>query len=699
MESHFPTTISGYYELFQKRKKLFYWPALGVLAATALVYPLLPRVYESAATILVDDGRVMGPLVQGQNQKSSFEKKLGVLSAQLLSWPSLAQMANDLGLADDVESQAKFERVVASIRSRIIIRMAGPDLVRVSYEGDDPQLAQKIVDTLTKNLLEKNRRAKQEEAGRTIQFIDGQLRVYKNKLQASEKTFLNNRLKSQIDEARQRRELLLGQMSQMEKTKEVLGAGNPVAAKLQEELQAAQVQLNQLLVDAKKAHPLVTELRQRISDLQSRLRTERMSMASGEGPSSSSNPAYRESLFRLKEVNMQIASLEKRLTELESGKSATVNISEQDVLAMEKDKEVNEDIYRSLLLRLENAQISKNMDETGESQNLRIIEAPRVPTSPSKPRPWAVAGAGLVAALAAGLGAVLLREYFDTSLRGVNDAREFLGLSPLAAIPDKKKETGRRPTDWEEGFPESAARRAPAPEVLKNPLISPHIAAFHNPGSEAGEQYRLLRTHLRHLAEKRPLKTLLLTSTVDGEGKTTTAVNLAVSMSQELSERVLLMDCDLRRGTVKQTLGVTAARGLSDLLTGYCSLDAALTRPPVENLTVLPAGAPVKNPAGLLSTEKFAGLLEVLRSRYDRIIMDAPPVTSLSDVPLLAPHADGSIFVIQAGKSGRELVAEALASLQQKGHVLGFVMTRVDSYFPKYLRQYLEKYYYVGAES
>jgi polysaccharide biosynthesis transport protein len=712
MENYLPTSIDGYLELFFKRKRLFYVPFFSVLALTAVLYPFLPRVYESTSILEIEDKAA----VQAGSQlklpsKPSVDKKLKALSSQILGWENLAHVANVAGMTDKMTSQSRFEALIEDLRKKITITQIPPNLIQITYEGTNPVRVQTVAKTLTENLMAFNKKLNQEEADKTIQFVSEQLRMYKDKLQSSEQTLLANKVRGDLDIAVRRREMLLNQLSQMDKTirKESAREQNPVTAKLRQELSEARVQLNRLLVDAKDDHPLVNELRQKISDLQQRINDENESAPQAYDINSTPNPAYQSTILQLKELYGQISDLENRLAELESEKFKMTDLAEKDLIAMEQDKSVNQDIYKTLLIRLENAQISKRQDQIGE--DLVLIEPARLPMIPARPKLWVVILIAIVLALMAGVGTVFCREMIDTSLRGIDDAREVINLPLLATIPKVELNAlqyGPLDIIYDGAVQPSAARgkngknhhTTPVTVVGEN-TVAPQIVTFHDPGSEVTEQYRLLRTYLLYMHKKKSLQTMMVTSTLETEGKTTTSTNLAVSMAQELSGHTLLIDADLRKGTVAKVLGLRQTPGLSDVLKGSVDLEQALVPSQIPRLTVLPCGNLVRNSAGLLASGRMEPLLHGLKSRFDRIIIDTPPVLSLADVPVLIPMADGILFVAQVGKSRRKLIQEALETLQEThtGNVLGFVLTQVDQYLPKYLQQYLGnvRYYAYGG--
>jgi capsular exopolysaccharide synthesis family protein len=233
-------------------------------------------------------------------------------------------------------------------------------------------------------------------------------------------------------------------------------------------------------------------------------------------------------------------------------------------------------------------------------------------------------------------------------------------------------------------WPEPSQPQAPAPdgddaEVAESeagPGIHPLLIAATAPGSEAAEQYRLLRTRLEGRELGRRAQLMLVTSAQIGDGKTTTSANLALTMAQEFQQKVVLVDADLRRPSLAALFGVEDGPGLVDVLVGAASLEEALVAIPDQHLLLLPAGLSAVRSTELLASSMMQRVLETLRARYDRIVVDTPPVT-VADTHVLARLADGLILVVRAGMTPRPAVERALNHVD-RAKVLGLVLNEVD---------------------
>jgi len=247
---------------------------------------------------------------------------------------------------------------------------------------------------------------------------------------------------------------------------------------------------------------------------------------------------------------------------------------------------------------------------------------------------------------------------------------------------------------------ERVARIQMKPEIryvvkkVKNTSVDQHIVSFHDITSPIGEQYSILRTNIRSLKHAKNYKSFIITSSIDGEGKTVTALNLAISMANDLNDKsVLLIDADMRKGKVGKYLGLGAHSGLSEFLQDKSDSDSLFLNPGIANLTVVAAGKRPKNPSELLNSKKMEQFISMTKKRFDYIFIDTPPVMPLTDACIVGPMVDGAIFVIQSGKTQRDTVKYAETHLYQaRTKTLGYVMTKLEYHLPSYLHRYVNKY-------
>jgi polysaccharide biosynthesis transport protein len=323
-----------------------------------------------------------------------------------------------------------------------------------------------------------------------------------------------------------------------------------------------------------------------------------------------------------------------------------LNQHEKEYLELKRSHDNNQRLYEMVLQRLKETGVTGLL----QMSNVRILDRAEPPEKPVSPRPLRNLALSLVLGLAGGVALALLLETLDTSITTREQVEERLRLPFLGIIP----------------------------RMQQDGAAAPELAVLSSPSSAAAECVRSIRTNLLFMSPEKPLRTILVTSSGTGEGKTTVASALAATMANGGS-RVLLVDADMRRPRVHKVFGIRAEAGLSSLILGEGSLDAVVVRTDVPNLDVVPCGTVPPNPAELLHTAGFANLLMEMSRRYDRVVIDSPPAGVVADAIVISTHVDGTLLVLKAGQTSRgaaERTARNLADV--KARVFGAVLNDVD---------------------
>ena len=333
-----------------------------------------------------------------------------------------------------------------------------------------------------------------------------------------------------------------------------------------------------------------------------------------------------------------------------------------DVTASDVDPQSARDLANAAATVL--TQVVSELEQGKEgSVEARVIDPAVTPTRPVSPRPRVDLAIGAILGLAAGAVVVVILEATDDSLVSPTAAAKALGKPILASVPRHK-------------------------HLADEPLV-----ALEGAGSPGAEAYRSLRTAVRFIDVDRTARTLLVTSPSAGEGKTTTAANLAVAFAQS-GERVLVVDADLRRGRLAPLFGVLPEPGLTDVIARRVELPTASSEWRDE-LSVLGPGALPANPSELLGSQAMADLLADLGSAYDIVILDAPPILPVTDAVVLAALVDAVVVVAQWAKTSATAVEDAALVLQSvSAPVLGVVLNGVRG---TRSRRYYKAYQTAGA--
>ena len=267
--------------------------------------------------------------------------------------------------------------------------------------------------------------------------------------------------------------------------------------------------------------------------------------------------------------------------------------------------------------------------------------------------------------------------------------------SPPARIQEMPKQAGRL-------SPEASAPPAPhsPPADPKGEISSTSdkfhldsdLVSLHAPASPEAELFRILRSKVLFPREGRPPRSIMVTSTTSGEGKSFVAANLAVNLAKNIDQHVLLIDCDLREPSVHNKFGFGMAHGLSEYLSNGTALQQVLLKTAIDKLTLLPAGTPPSNPAEILSSDKMEALIDELIARYDDryLIIDAPPPLMVPDTGALIQKVDGILLVVNYGQTNFDLIDELIEQVG-KEKIIGAVINRSKS---RSFRRYIYKRYH-----
>jgi capsular exopolysaccharide synthesis family protein len=403
---------------------------------------------------------------------------------------------------------------------------------------------------------------------------------------------------------------------------------------------------------------------------------------------------------RMKAITAQMESIKKAYQEEIDGVLASFEKSYQQMVDNERslkvmmDKEKKEAIelskievdYKPLQRTAEqNAKMygliasrQKEIDTTGpmRANNVRVLERATVPGVPVRPRPLQNLMVGLLLGLGSGIALAFIIEALDNTLKTQSDVEQFLGVSVLGLVPIIG--------------PTAGAEASQATDHLRER----DLGVFLDPKSVAAECCRSIRTNILFMSPDRPLRTMVITSPSPQEGKTTSAINLGVTMA-EAGGRVLLIDTDMRRPRLHRSFGVPNQTGISTVIVGKATIEEAVKRTDVPNLDVLPCGPVPPNPSELLHTDRFAAVLEDCKKLYDRIILDSPPTSAVTDPAVLGNLTDGVVLVVKAGETTRESAMHARRQLLgAKARLFGVVVNAIDFSNPAYGYEYYYRNYY-----
>lgn len=344
-----------------------------------------------------------------------------------------------------------------------------------------------------------------------------------------------------------------------------------------------------------------------------------------------------------------------------------LNLREIEYRRLNDDRDNKAKLYDIVLQRLTETDLTRMLKTT----HVRVLDHALLPAAPVSPNvPKNVLGSLLVGLLL-GLGGAFFASRLDRTVRSV-EMVEGLGLTVLGVIPH---------LSGPDANPTAKPRPKPKPVRISKGTVPPapgDMVVHKEPMSAAAETFRMVRTNLAFMSQESPLRSLLVTSALPLEGKTTVATNLATSLAQ-FGRSTLLVDADLRRPRVHKVFGVSKDVGLTSLVVGEASLREAVRPTNIDGLSVLPAGPIPPNPSELLHSAAFGRLKEDLLLQYDWVIFDSPPIGAVTDAAVLAPQLDGVLLVVRAGHTTRDSILSAQKQLSSvSARIVGSVLNDID---------------------
>ena len=564
-------------------------------------------------------------------------------------------------------------------------------VIDIHYSSPNKELAATIVNTLVNTYIEQNFKTKFESTMQASDWLSKQLVDLQIKVETSQEKLVKYQKEHSILGLDEKQNIITEKLDELNKeltqaesdrmSKESLyrltqGGDPDVIASANSSSSAAsgpmsgsglldslrgkeadlRIQVAELSTQFGPSYPKVAQLNNQLKETANQIQVEIRKMAVR---------VRNQYLAALQRENMLKGAMENQKQEANK-----LNESAIEYTLLRRDVESNRQLYEGLLEKLKEAGVTAGL----RSNNVKIVDAARVPMSPSEPNVPRNLAFALLLGVTSGIGMAFLLENLDNTVRTPEQAQLIAALPALGMIP-----LGSRRPSEDSGHKLSVASSKEAVELVTQS----------RPQSQMAESYRALRTSLLLSSLGAPPRVIMVTSAMPQEGKTTTSINTAIVLAQK-GVRVLLIDADLRRPGVHKALGLGPRSGLSNVLTGSADVQQTITRSPLlPSLYILPAGTPPPNPAELLASAHMRELVETLSSQYDHIVIDTPPTLSVTDAVVLSTRADAVILVIRSGKTTKQALRRARELLVRvNARVTGVLLNAVDLSSPDYYYYY-----------
>jgi len=578
-------------------------------------------------------------------------------------------------------------------------------LVDVSFESPDPVLAAQGANTIARAYIDLNLQTKLKATQDAVNWLNQQIEQEKKKVDMADQALLRYKqeqgivtdfstnaetitaqklaeLNKQVVEATSKRveaETRYRQAKSLEGSPESAASIPEVMSNpLIQEIKKQEVEISKRLSELSKRygsnHPQIIALNNEMKTLNARRANEIQRVVNA------LQNEYRVALAREQSLKGALGQ--------QKGETLALNQKAIDYTVLKREAETSREMFDLLVKRFKEASLTEDI-RTG---NIRIIDPAQIPKGPVKPKKLQNILLAIIVGLSLGIGLAFFLEYIDNTIKLPDEVTGILKIPYLGPVPaiaagaakdDKGARSGKGGGD------------SGGPDPVADPTQD--IVVVHSPKSTASEAYRGIRTSLLFSSADRAPQVILVTSAGPGEGKTTCSANIAAALAQAGS-RVAVVDCDLRRPRIHQLFGRDRAVGTSNVLVANCTLAEAIQSTDIPGVDIIPSGPVPPNPSELLGSQHMADMLAALRERYERIIIDSPPISAVTDAVILSKIVDGVVLVVRAHQTNREVIKYALGQLQtMNAHILGAVLNGVDMGRDSYY-YYQYYYYYYGQD-
>ena len=561
------------------------------------------------------------------------------------------------------------------------------NLVKIGFVHSDPELAQKVANTLAEVFVNNNLQRATAGSSKAEDLLAKEIATYQTKIKQEQEAQFNYAKNHNLPLTAEvtgnleavRLATLSGQLLQAESDRKMVQA----------QLEAAKRESDPFSIPDVNSSARVDKLRDRISALKEK-RDALLIVYTPEWPEvkkidaqlkgleaelAKAPPEIVTSIQRRYEAAVSRENLLRRSYEQQKGTTTQQTRDQIDLIAMTQGLETDKQYLNTLLQRQRELMVTSG----DRSNDVNIATPSRLPKTPIGPQRLRNILIAFLLSLAAGIGLAFLLDFLDDTVKTVDDIDRYLHLPALALIP-ASRDRGRLLGIG--GLPPPA------------PVDTTALALVNDARSPIAESYRHLRTSLLLSSAGQPPKTILITSSQPSEGKTTTTINTAFMLAQTGAE-VLVVDCDLRRPRLHAHFDAPNSKGLTTWLSGETDIDSLMqTLPAQPNLKFLTSGPVPPNPAELLGSDEMRKLLAILSERFSHIVLDSPPAISFTDASILSTMVDGVVLVVHAGRSSRAVVRRAKQQLLDVGaHIFGVVLNNVkletqDYYYSGYYSSY-----------
>lgn len=627
----------------------------------------------SVASAVIDELKLHEePELIGTLQQRGFVSGLQRLVA--LARSAFAPDTKEIVGAEIIANEAILKRFAQRLRVRTL-----PDatVFKITFDSFDPVLASNIANSVFNNFVSVTNQERFNSTSGAKAYLESEIAKVQARVETSEKQLTEYARKNKIVDVEDKGNIMTSRLVDLstrltsiqadriaaESELRQADAGNvnslpivlaePLVKELKKDLALLENEYSELAGVYKEDYPALKQLKQKIDKQRAAIQEETSKITDG------LRVSFEQLTDNEKQLEAALAAQNNALLDLQD-RSVQYNI-------LKREWETNKELYSGLLERMKEVGVAAGM----EFDSISLIDSAAVPTSPYRPRLAFNLAVAAIGGLLAGIGLALLIGYLDNRIRSPEDLEEVANVVSLGMVPKVAVE------QLEEGS-----------EI--------DLIAHHDRENEASEAFRSVRTSLMFSSPAGAPQTLLVTSAAASEGKSVTAANLALVLSQNDS-RVLLVDADLRKPRLHKIFSIPSSPGLSEYLVQSVDLNV-IRQTELPTLDLLTSGTAPPNPAELIGSPRMDEFLSSVREYYDHIIVDAPPVLGLADAVIIGTKMDGVMLVVSANQVTKDAVRESVKRLRMvHAPLVGAVLNQVDHDDNGY--GYYNQYYYNYGKS
>lgn len=722
-------SLLDYWLVILKRKWLIISVTMAVLLVVAIYTFTQTPIYTAKGQLLIEkEPNILS--FEEIFQVESFQTDYYQTQYRLLQSRSLADRAVEkLDLFENREfvgkknSKPKPERnnkafrasLVNSYLSRLTISpIRQTRLVEVTFKSADPELAAEGVNALFNSFIEMNVESKYEATEQATEFLTKQIASLRSDIERKETQLQSYGAAKNIVALSENENTIVSKLAELNSAltqaqidrvnkgayyNEVKNAtpdhmpssiSNPVIQNLRQEYARLTRELSRKQEQFGAEYPEIQRLKTDVESTKKSLETETRNLI---------NTAYSDYQAALKKENSMQAVFNSQKQE-----SIQLNSNAISYNTLKNEIENNKSLLDTLVKRQSETGVSARLKGIGVS-NIKIVDRAEVPTSPSSPQIRRNFILGLIVGLMAGLGLAFFLDYLDNSVKGAEDVEKCAKLPTLGIVPAFDPNAYKKGYGYGYGYKQRSNSNVSKQETndtstdqTKPPVLhSIDLITDVSPKSSFSESYRTIRTAILLSSTELGSKAFIVSSPLPSEGKTTTIGNLAVAMAQA-GKRVLLIDADLRKPRQHRIFKMRNLSGMTNYLTGSIDIKELIKTTNIHNLFVINAGPVPPNPAELLGSEKMAEFIQSVKKAFDIVLIDTPPVLSVTDPLVVGRNVDGVILVVWGGKTSREALKRAKERMDLTNvKTIGVILNRINMKEHDYY--YKHHYYHYYGES